>query len=265
MDVKLAFLGTGTCNAASRNPSSLLLSSGEDMIAVDFGGGAYHQISRLNSADFHYKEISTIFLTHFHMDHISGLPDFFWGSMWDVSGRREKPLHLVGPHGLNNFYSERLLPFMGDYPLPFDVVLHEIADGETYTGTFYSTTAYHLSHGDFSSGYLFEMTSMNLAVTGDTGYCDKLLSLLEKSQTTVMEWSIADFNTYPGHISSSDIIKLIKTDALPDRIYITHMYLPEGVSHAEQVLRNRDLLGEHENRFIFPDDLDIIKLTRSKQ
>jgi ribonuclease Z len=260
MSLKLAFLGTGTCNATSRNPSSLALSNGEEVICVDFGGGAYHQISRLNDPFFHYKNITTIFITHFHIDHVSGLPDFLWGEMWDSSGIRSTPITLVGPRGLKDFYQKRLIPFIGDYPIPFEVRLIELSDGELYEAALYTVRSYELFHGDFSTGYLFNINEFRLAVTGDTGYCENLLSLLNESDAAVMEWGISDMNTYPIHISTADVLEIIKRDSVPERVFINHMYLSPGLSFEEQVEKNRLLLGEYSDRFYFPRDLEIIEL-----
>lgn len=260
MELQLAFLGTGTCNASDRNPSSLAITDGSDLLLLDAGGGAYHQIARLANPEFNYRNISTIFLTHFHIDHISGLPDILWGEMWDSTGRRSEPLTIVGPRGLNNFYSDRLLPFMGDYPLPFEVRLVELADGESYTGSFYSTKAYHLEHVEYSSGYLFEFEGLKFAYTGDTGYCEPLVRLLSDSDIAVMEWSISDYKSFPGHLSTGDIITFINLGIFPEKVYINHMYLPHGISFEDQVRKNKEIFKDMDDRVYFPRDLDIIRL-----
>lgn len=261
MSAKLAFLGTGTCNSTGKNPSSIAISNGTEVLLVDIGGGSYHQLSRLGDDDFHYKKISTVFISHFHIDHISGLPDLLWGEMWDHAGRREEPLTIVGPHGLKNFFNDRVMGFMGDYPLPFEVKLVELDDGESTEGSFYTATSYHLEHGEFSTGYLFDIGGTKLAVTGDTGYCENLLALLKNSDIAVMEWGVSDFTKYPGHISSSDMVKLLKVDTLPGRVYIVHMYPGPGTSLEDQLAKNRELLGDKSVAFVFPEDLDIITLT----
>ena len=259
--LKLAFLGTGTCNATPNNPQSLLFSNGEELVAVDFGGGAYHQISRLQDEHFNYRNLTTVILTHFHVDHVSGLPDLLWGEMWDSQGHRTEPLTLVGPHGLENFYRERLLPFVGDYPLPFDVQLVELGDGERFEGTFYEAGSKKLAHGEFSTGYLFDFAGEKIGITGDTGYCTALEELLRQSDRAVMEWGIPDLESrYEKHISSDDILTLIKNDALPGKVYINHMYLKPGLSFGGHVDKLRAMLGEHAARFFFPVDREIVTL-----
>ena len=189
MAVHLAFLGTGTCCATSRKPSATALSDGNEVLCVDFGGGAYHQIARLGRPLFNYRNISTVFLTHFHVDHISGLPDLLWGEMWDYTGRREDPITLVGPHGLKNFYEQRLLPFLGDYPMPFEVNIVELADGASYAGSFYTMVSYHLEHG-----ILNRLSFVRMRASPYRRYrvLRQLVRLLGASSLAVMEWSIQD-------------------------------------------------------------------------
>lgn len=40
--------------------------------------------------------MNTLLITHFHADHVSGLPDFLWG---EIAGERRQPLTIAGPDG----------------------------------------------------------------------------------------------------------------------------------------------------------------------
>jgi len=191
---------------------------------------------------------------------VSGLPDLFWGEMFDVSGRRETPLTLVGPHGLSNFYQDRLMPFLGGYPIPFEVRLVELANDEQHAGSFYSARAVHLEHVEFSNGYRFSFDGAELAVTGDTSLCDNLYGLLRGCDAAVLEWALPAPGVFPGHLSNEDMARLIAADALPGRVYVTHVY-PVGAGDFEaHVDVRRRILGDAAARFVFPDDLQVFEL-----
>jgi ribonuclease BN (tRNA processing enzyme) len=260
MSLTLAFLGTGTCNSTPRNPSSLALSNGEAIVCVDFGGGAYHQLSRLDHMAFSYKNLESVFLTHFHVDHVSGLPDLLWGEMWDRSGRREDTLVLGGPHGLGNFYEQRLLPFMGDYPVPFGVKLVELAHGGTHSGSFYRITSHALAHGEYSTGYLVEAGGVRIAITGDTGWSEGLARLFAGADIAVMEWGITGDDAYSGHLNTPNVLQLLRTGSLPPRVYVTHIYPEPGLERREQLDKMRRVVDEYPVRFEFPDDSEIVEL-----
>jgi ribonuclease Z len=260
MSYELAFLGTGTCNSTNRNPAALALSDGSDVVMIDFGGGAYHQLSRLGKNHFRHDNISLIMLTHFHVDHVSGIPDFFWGEMWDSSGAREKPITIAGPQGLSNFMEQRLLPFMGGYEVPFPINLVELSPGDTYGYTFFTAQMFSMSHSQGAGGYLFDLGGNSLAVTGDTGFCEGLVEMLSQADIAVMEWSNPGSSDSSAHISGDDISQLIKMNTLPGSVYFTHIYLSQGISFEEQVNRNRELLDSHSGKIHFPHDCEIIEI-----
>jgi len=258
--IQLAFIGTGTCNATRRKPQSLVFSINGELICVDFGGGAYHAIASLNNLDFNYGNISTVILTHYHVDHISGLPDLLWGEMWDYTGHRTEPLTFVGPKGLKNFYEDRLLPFMGDYPLPFKVELVELHDGDIYEGNGFKLQSNTLAHGDFSSGYFFDFGLKKIAITGDTGYCDALQRLLSVADIAVIEWGIASEDTYPLHVSSKDIISLLNAGIWPEQVYAVHVYPLPDVDFETQLQTMSAIVTSHNKSIEFPSDGDIITI-----
>ncbi len=258
--IKLAFIGTGTCNATSRKPQSLAFSIDGEIILVDCGGGAYHALAALGDPDFNYSNISTVILTHYHVDHVSGLPDLLWGEMWDHTGHRTEPLTIIGPKGLHNFYQERLMPFMGDYPLPFKVDLIELETGGFFEGSGYSVASMTLAHGDFSSGYRFNFGTKTVAITGDTGYCDALWELLSSVDIAVIEWGIASDDSYPLHLSSKDIVTLIKNEAWPKEVYAVHVYPVVDMDFNEQLQKMKALVTSLGKTIEFPHDGDMLTI-----
>ena len=64
------------------------------MILIDCGEGT--QIS-LRMAGWGFKNIDAILFTHYHADHIAGLPGLL---LTLGNSGREKPLTLVGPPGI---------------------------------------------------------------------------------------------------------------------------------------------------------------------
>lgn len=260
MTIKLAFLSTGTCNSTPRNPSSLALSNGNEIVLIDCGGGCYHQISRLEDDHFRYDTISTILLTHFHPDHAAGLIDILWGEQWRSQGPRSKPITIVGPPGLDPFINTCIMSFIGNHPLSFKIRPIEISGGGLYRGSFFTAESFEVSHADITLGYLIHTEKISLAVTGDTGMCDNLVRLLAKSHMAIMEWSRSDHSGSGLHISNREVEQMIKLGVLPPRIYIVHMYPTDNISFNEQVRLKKDFLNKNSEHFFFPQDLTIITI-----
>jgi ribonuclease Z len=94
--IDVALLGTGgTLPLPDRFLSSVLVRCGGQLILIDCGEGTQVSLRKLG---WGLKDIGTILLTHFHADHVAGLP----GLLLTIgnSGRtREEPLVIAGPRG----------------------------------------------------------------------------------------------------------------------------------------------------------------------
>jgi ribonuclease BN (tRNA processing enzyme) len=257
---KLAFLGTGNCVSSKRNPSSFAISDGNKIALIDCGGGCYHQLSRLGDESFNHEKITAVILTHFHPDHTTGLIDLIWGEMWDPVSPREAPLIVIGPPGLTRFIKECVIPIIGDHEIPFELVFHELAHNEIFQGPFFSAQSYQLSHTASSCGYLIKTGSRRLGITGDTGFCNNLIELISSSDSAIVEWSLTGNISAPYHLSDSDILRIIQADAMPPKVYFTHLYPTPGISMEQLIERKMKIIGAQTGRFIFPRDLDIVDL-----
>ena len=119
--IDVALLGTGgMMPMPERFLSSMLLRINGRLILVDCGEGTQVTLKMLG---WGFKAIDTICFTHYHADHISGLP----GMLLTIgnSGRTE-PVKLVGPKGLKKVVEGLRLIFP---ELPFKLEYLEI--GET--------------------------------------------------------------------------------------------------------------------------------------
>lgn len=72
--MKLVMLGTGNAVVTQCYNTCFALTEGEEIFLVD-GGGGNTILSRLKDAGLDWKKITSVFVTHKHMDHILGI---FW-------------------------------------------------------------------------------------------------------------------------------------------------------------------------------------------
>ncbi len=120
--MELVFLGTSSAIPTShRNHSAVALKAFGEIFLFDCGEGTQLQMSK---AKISPMKINNIFITHFHGDHILGLP----GIIQSMAFRgRKNPLHIFGPKGLVEMVN--IIRNFGYFSLTFEIYMHEIDDG----------------------------------------------------------------------------------------------------------------------------------------
>src|SRR5918992_815247 len=109
MDLDVLFVGTaGAAPSARRGLPATVVRRGGERLLFDCGEGTQRQLMRsIGLLDF-----EEVFLTHYHADHVLGLPGMLKSF---ALRRRERPMTIYGPPGLGSFW--RLLdPIVGRLP-----------------------------------------------------------------------------------------------------------------------------------------------------
>ena len=143
-------LGTGgTMPSPNRWLSSCLMRYNGSVMLIDCGEGT--QIS-LKKCGFTFKPIDIICFTHYHADHVSGLP----GMLLSMGNEgREEPLTVIGPIGLEKVVNAlRVIA----QELPFEIKFIELrAQNESIELCGYNITAFSVSHTTPCYGYTVEI------------------------------------------------------------------------------------------------------------
>ena len=146
-------LGTGSAiPTRGRHLSACALRRAGHVLLFDCGEGTQLQLLR---AGVKRSRIDAIFITHFHGDHLYGLP----GVMTTMALlKRTDPLTVVGPAGLEGIL--RSLPGLQNDWLPFEVNYVELAEGfehaVVYETEAFTVEARPLAHRVFAAGFRFE-------------------------------------------------------------------------------------------------------------
>ena len=144
MDLDVLFVGTAaSAPSAQRGLPAVLVRRGGDRLLFDCGEGTQRQLLRSTGL----VELEDIFLTHFHADHVLGLP----GMLKTFSLRqRERPLTVYGPAGLRSLFAA-LRPIVGRVGFPLELVELEPNDELDRDG--YRIAAYATDHGVPALGF----------------------------------------------------------------------------------------------------------------
>ena len=182
----VCLLGTGgMMPLPKRYLTSLMVRYNGSSLLIDCGEGT--QVS-IREKGWSVNPIDTICFTHYHGDHISGLPGLLL-SMGNAE--RVKPLTLIGPKGLEKVVNclRVIAP-----ELPFDIIYKEIDENEfsTYIDGL-TLEAFKVNHSITCYGY-----SLMLPRTGkfsverakDEGIPVKLWNPLQKGETVEFDGKV---------------------------------------------------------------------------
>ena len=116
MKIPIVFLGTGQAiPTAKRNHTSLLLQYKNETIMFDCGEGTQRQARK---AKINLCKLTRIFITHWHGDHILGLPGLFQTLQLSKCSHK---IYIYGPRKSKEFINLMLKLFINPGKLNIEV------------------------------------------------------------------------------------------------------------------------------------------------
>jgi ribonuclease Z len=144
--LRVTFLGTGgSLPTSNRNPSAIMVNREGELMLFDCGEGAQQQMMRAKTG---MMGLTSIFITHFHADHMLGIPGLI--QTMSFQGRTE-PLTIYGPQWVEEF--TRLLSALGYYKLRYDIKTVQLKPGVIIKRNGYSIHVIKTEHSIPSIGY----------------------------------------------------------------------------------------------------------------
>jgi ribonuclease Z len=187
-DFRVTLIGSGTpVPAADRFGPATLIEAGDQKLLFDAGRGA---TIRLWQAKIPFSKVNALLLTHFHSDHVVGIPDL-WLTGWlgGPFGRRTTPFYVIGPAGTKDLMSNLERAYAADIhiriadekypPEGIKVVTEEFStDGVAYEKDGVRVTAFEVNHGDEikpAYGYRIDYKGHAVVISGDTRFNENVI------------------------------------------------------------------------------------------
>jgi ribonuclease Z len=258
--MRVTLLGAGTpVPSPERFGYSTLIEAGGQKLVFDFGRGLTIRLAQLKVP---FGTINAHFLTHFHSDHLVGLPDLWLtGRLRPLYGQRNKEMVIYGPPGLMKLTRGLTEAFARDIEIrtrdendpaagiAFDV--HEKMPGLMYDEGGVKVMSFVNDHGVFvvpSYGYTIEYDGHKVVLSGDTRYSAEVArqatgaDLLVHCVTVIPDALLQQFPAYKAiyeHLASPEDAGRVFAEARPKLAVYSHIGLNGDATQDDLVARTR--------------------------
>jgi ribonuclease Z len=255
-EIRVTLLGTGDPRPIiDRFGPSILVEAGSEKLLIDVGRGAAQRFAQTGSS---FGDLTGVFLTHLHSDHVVGLPDV-WLTGWLMS-RRPAPLEVWGPAGTADMaaHLEAAYRFDRDIRARDDgtpagggrLLAHDVGEGVVLDRNGVKVTAFEVDHSPVrpALGYRVDFGGRAVVLSGDTRHSPNLIRFARAADLLIHEVAAA---------ADSD---LAQSERL--RAVIGHHTTPQQAGDVFRRAAPRLAVYSHLTLFSGLSPEDVVRLTR---
>ncbi len=224
--MKFIVLGSGTSVPhPHRSSSGFWLEIENGSLLLDCSASAIH---RMAQEKLDWANLDAIWISHFHLDHIGGLPAFLFGTKYaPETQNRKKPLTIFGAIGLSKLVEA--FDKANDYnllkqPFPIEIIeVEPLEKFEIFNGL--EAIAMDTPHTPESLAIHLrdETTGKTIVYSADSGFTKTLGTLAREADLFVLECSFFKDKPVETHLKLDEAMHLVRY-AQPKRVVLTHLY-----------------------------------------
>lgn len=264
--MKLTMLGTGHAVVTRCYNTCFVLEENQEYFLID-GGGGNTLLRQLERAHIDLKDIHTIFVTHKHLDHLTGI---FWMLRMVLSmmaAQRYEGNLVIYSHDevidiledmVYRLFSEKMTQFVGNR-----VVLQKVNDQEKKMIIGHEVTFFDIHSTKAKQfGFTMKYNDQRLTCLGDEPYHDHEKQYVENATWLMHEafclYSQRDiYKPYEKHHSTVKDACLLANDMNVENLILYH-------SEDDNILKRKQLYRQegsiYKGKLYIPDDLEVITL-----
>lgn len=282
MSTSVTITGSGTpIVTADRAGPGVLVRHGDARLQFDAGRSTNQRLAALDTSA---ADLTAVFLTHYHSDHLVGLPDLAL-THWILDGDDDaSPLRVVAPDGATVRFCEHMLdPWIDDLavrarhngrdPHPkLEIIGFDTPETptEVWSSGDVRVIAGPVRHEPVvgAVGYRIETPDGVIVVSGDTLACDEVADLSEGADVVVYEAMRMDvINQRPPHRryiaeyhADTRLIGRQMAELGIPTLMLTHLIPPPSTDEERQAFENEVREGGYHGDVLVCDDLATVVL-----
>lgn len=234
--MKLIVLGSGTSLPhKDRCSPGYWLETESGSLLLDISADALH---RMAQEQLDWANLDAIWISHFHLDHVSGLAPFLFATRNAPQTQlRTKPLSVYGPAGFPEIINA--IDRSNNYRLlqqPFPVELREVSPAVSFQILpALECATFATPHTKESLAIrLKDKSGSTIVYTSDTGYSEELIDFARNADLLLMECSFHRNKPIKTHLELTEAMQLA-SEIQPQKLVLTHLYAEwDGIELAQE-------------------------------
>ncbi|MBI4377171.1 MAG: ribonuclease Z [Elusimicrobia bacterium] len=246
---KLIILGSGAFAAESgkvRNPAGYAVAAGGRLLLFDLGFGNVRQLAR---AGFAIEEVSDVFISHRHPDHVGDLAALLFTFRYGSKPKTGR-LRLWGPRGFGRFLrgiSSAYRPWLD--PRAYRLEIRELSGGARVARGDWTLATMNTAHPTPTLAFRWSYKGRSLVYSGDTGYAPGLAEFASGCDLLLLECTVSRRDRVEGHLNPRQALGLIDQSRCR-RAILTHLSRASAREASRLLRRRPDIrLAEDLSRF----------------
>lgn len=220
--VELIILGSGTCiPSQKRSAPGIVIKIDSEVLLLDSGSGT---LNKLLGIGIDYRELKYLLYTHTHADHTAELVPILQAIQVSPQFERKDDLFIYGPPNFSNFI-QLLSQAYGTWLLEgnFEIVVREL-NHDYISLPFGKISSAPMKHSHNTIGYRINtLNNKSITYSGDTDYCQEVVSLAKESDILILECSFPDDQKMEGHLTPT-LAATIAAESNCKHLILTHFY-----------------------------------------
>ena len=224
-NINVTILGSGTCvPSLTRSSCSVFVKIGQSKILIDSGAGTMHRLLETGNTIF---DITHIFYSHFHPDHISELIQFIFSNKYSGTAERENPLTITAGDGFKSFY-KGLKAVFGQWiefaPGMMNIIELNIIGSDSIGFNDFKIKSIPMKHTSESLAFrIIGPNGKSMVYSGDTDMNDNLVEIAKGADLLICESAFPDDLKTEGHMTPS-LAGKVASEAGVGKLVLTHLY-----------------------------------------